>query len=34
MATGDYSQQTLNVGLAAKQLVLVINGIAEMLHGL
>jgi hypothetical protein len=34
MATGDYSQQTMNVGLAAEQLVLVINGVAEMLHGL
>jgi hypothetical protein len=34
MATGEYSQQTMNVGLAAEQLVLVINGLAEMLRGL
>jgi len=34
MATGQYSQQTMNVGLAAEQLVLVIQGVAEMLHTL
>jgi hypothetical protein len=34
MATGEYSQQTMNVGLAAEQLVLVINGLAEILRGL
>jgi hypothetical protein len=34
MATGDYSQQTMNIGSAAEQLVLVIDGIAEMLRSL
>jgi hypothetical protein len=34
MATGEYSQQTMNVGLAVEQLVLVIDGVAELLRTL
>jgi hypothetical protein len=33
MATGDYAQQTMSVGLATEQLVLVIQGLAEMIRG-